>query len=316
MRTFPRPVTEEPLGNALHDLRLTGVFYAHADLTAPWGLTMPTFNGQVWFHVVVDGRCTLRMPAGDEVELRAGDMALVPRGGGHRLATSPHAACPLVTDLPEEAGTERYSRLRHGGGGPATTLVCGIVGLHHHAAHRIVDVLPEVVHLPAVRSIDAGWMDRTLAVMAAEARTPRMGGETVLTRLADVLVVHAIRVWLDGAAEARQGWLGALHDPHLGSVLQAVHRDPSRDWTVADLAEIAALSRSAFAARFTELLGTPPLRYVTEVRMRQAADTLAAEPELTVAEAARRAGYASEAAFNRAFRRTMGAPPGTFRATS
>jgi AraC-like DNA-binding protein len=316
MRAFPGPVTQDPLGAALHDLRLTGVFYAHAELTAPWGLTMPTFDGQLWFHIVVDGGCTLRMAPGNEVELRAGDMALVPKGGGHRLATSSHAPYPLVTDLPEEVGSERYSRLRHGGGGPATTLVCGIVGLHHHAAHQIVDVLPEVVHLPAARSIDAGWMDRTLAVMAAEARTPRMGGETVLTRLADVLVVHAIRVWLDGAPEARRGWLGALHDPHLGGVLQAIHRNPSRDWTVADLAAIAALSRSAFAARFTELLGIPPLRYVTEVRMRQAAGALAAEPELTVAEAGRRAGYASEAAFNRAFRRTMGAPPGTFRAAS
>ena len=152
-------------------------------------------------------------------------------------------------------------------------------------------------------------MQSTLRLMAAEAGALRPGGETVITRLADVLVVQAIRAWLETAPAARTGWLGALRDAQIGRALALIHGDPARDWTVASLARELAMSRSAFAARFTELVDEPAMRYLARWRMHVALDRLR-EEGVTVGELAGRLGYQSEAAFSRAFKRIVGSPPG------
>ena len=118
-------------------------------------------------------------------------------------------------------------------------------------------------------------MQSALRLMAAEARELRPGGEAVITRLADILVIQAIRAWIETDAGARTGWLGALQRPAIGRALALIHRDPARDWTVAALADELAMSRSAFAARFTELVGEPAMQYVTRWRMQVALDALA-----------------------------------------
>jgi AraC-like DNA-binding protein len=149
-------------------------------------------------------------------------------------------------------------------------------------------------------------------LMAAEARAFQAGGEAVITRLSDVLVIQAIRAWIETAPAARTGWLGALQDREIGRALTLVHRDPARQWTVASLAGELALSRSAFAARFTELVGEPAMQYVTRWRMQAAQSALETE-DVSVTELADRFGYRSEAAFARAFKRVIGAPPGAVR---
>jgi AraC-like DNA-binding protein len=156
------------------------------------------------------------------------------------------------------------------------------------------------------------WIASTLRFMAAEAREPRLGGETVITRLADILVIQAIRSWIEQDPAAQTGWLGALRDPQIGRAISLIHRDPARSWTVASLADEVAMSRSAFAARFTELVGEPPMHYVTRWRM-HAAVTWLQEENATLGELALRLGYQSEAAFSRAFKRFMGVSPGAVR---
>ena len=152
-------------------------------------------------------------------------------------------------------------------------------------------------------------MQSTLGLMAAEAREPRPGGEAVITRLGDILVIQAIRSWIETDPAARTGWLGALQDPQIGRAMALIHRDPARAWTVASLADELAMSRSAFAARFTELVDEPAMQYVTRWRMHVALTSLQDEGA-TVAELAGRLGYRSEAAFARAFKRVVGSPPG------
>src|SRR5262245_32119166 len=158
-------------------------------------------------------------------------------------------------------------------------------------------------------------MQGTLRLMAAEARELRPGGEAVITRLADVLVVQAIRVWLETDPAARTGWLGALQDKQVGRALTLIHRHPARAWTVSSLARELAMSRSAFAARFTELVGEPVMTYVSRWRM-QVAVGLLRDENATVAALAHRLGYRSEAAFARAFKRIVGVPPGSLRQTT
>jgi AraC-like DNA-binding protein len=155
-------------------------------------------------------------------------------------------------------------------------------------------------------------MQSVFRLMAVEAREFQPGGEAVITRLADVLVIQAIRAWIETAPAARTGWLGALQDPQIGRALALIHRDPARAWTVASLASELAMSRSAFAARFTELVTEPAMQYVTRWRMHVAQNALETEGA-TVAQLADRLGYRSEAAFARAFKRVVGIPPGAVR---
>jgi AraC-like DNA-binding protein len=299
---------DDPLGEALHFLRVTGSFYCRSELTAPWGLTMPDWPDCLWFHIVTAGRFHLEVDGVEPRVLQAGDLALVPHGQGHVLRSEPGAIAPDVLTLEHEF-QNRYAILRHGGGGAATTVVCGAVRLDHPAAHHIIAVLPEVVHVEPGGGRHAEWMQSTLRLIAAEAASLRPGGEAVLTRLSDILVIQALRGWIEHDPAAQRGWLGALRDPQIGRAISLIHRDPARDWTVASLASELAMSRSAFAARFTELVGEPAMRYVTRWRM-QVARSWLVEEGATVGGVAGRLGYQSEAAFSRAFKRTVGVSPG------
>ena len=307
--SWPPP---DPLGEALHFLRMDGAFYSRGELTAPWGITLPPMPGYLWFHVVTEGRVLLE--AGDEHSrwLQPGDLALVPHGEGHRLRSEPGVPVAEIIELDLEHPSDRYEILRHGEGGAPTTLICGAVRFGHPAARNLVAILPEVIVIEASDTPRSSWMQSVFRLMAVEAREFQPGGEAVITRLADILVIQAIRAWIETAPAARTGWLGALQDRQIGRALALIHREPARAWTVASLAHELAMSRSAFAARFTELVNEPAMRYVTRWRM-QVAQAALADGDATVGELADRLGYRSEAAFARAFKRVIGVPPGAVR---
>jgi len=302
----------DPLGEALHLLRMSGSFYCRAELAAPWGLDLPALPGCLMFHVLTSGGCWLEVEGVEPHRLQTGDLALVPHGRGHVLRSDPDAPAARLFDLPRELLSERYEVLRHGGGGAPTAMICGAVRFDHPAAHRLLDVLPPLVAVDALAAPQAEWVQSTLRLMIFEARELRPGGEAVLTRLADILVVQAIRSWIESDPAAHSGWLGALRDGQIGRALALIHRDPSRPWTVAALAGAAAMSRSAFAARFSELVGEPVMGYLTRWRM-LLASTWLVEDDAPIAELANRLGYRSEAAFSRAFKRVVGLPPGAVR---
>jgi AraC-like DNA-binding protein len=189
---------------------------------------------------------------------------------------------------------ERYEILRHGGGGEGIDMVCGAVRFDHPVARKLLAVLPRILTLdPATSPTQLEWLRSTLRLMALEAEGLRPGGETMITRLSDVLVVQALRAWLESDPAAQSGWLGALRDPQIGRAISLIHREPGRPWTVASLADQIPMSRSAFAARFTELVGEPARRNRGRTR---------GSFRLSL-----------EAAFARAFKRVIGTPPGALR---
>jgi AraC-like DNA-binding protein len=303
----------DPVGEALHLLRMTGAFYCRTEATAPWALEMPAFADCLSFHVVTTGGCWLSVEGIDPLYVRSGDLALVPHGRGHQLFSQPGVTpAGRVDQLPQQLISEHYSILRLGGGGAPSTLVCGIVSFADPAARQLVRLLPPVIHLDGGAAPSKTWISQTLSLMAAEVRQLRPGSEAVTTRLADILVIQAIRAWIEGDPAARTGWLGALQDEQIGQAIVAVHRNPEHPWTVASLASQAAMSRSAFAARFTQLVGEPAMQYVTRWRMHIALARLQQGPT-TVHQLATQLGYDSEAAFSRAFKRIIGVSPGAVR---
>ena len=187
-----------------------------------------------------------------------------------------------------------------------------MVRFGHPVARALVDLLPQAIVIDSALTGEWQWLSPMLSMMAAETKRPKPGGEAVITRLCDILVIQAIRSWIDNDPGATTGWLGALRDPAIGQAIALIHRQPERDWTVANLAAAVAMSRSGFSARFSELVGQSVMQYVTQWRMSLATDFLV-EEGLSVATVAAKLGYQSEAAFSRAFKRVTGSPPGAAR---
>jgi len=303
----------DPLGEALHQLRMCGVFYCQSALNAPWGARLPAMPGCLLLHLVTRGRCWLSTGSGvgDGRWLQAGDFALVPHGLGHSLQSDLRAPTPNLFDLPREWVSERFEILRSDGGGEATQMVCAAVRIDHPVAPQLLSALPAVIRIEAAELPPGNWLQPLLQLLADEARHLRTGGEAVITRLADILVIQAIRHWVQHDPTAKTGWLGALKDKRIGRALALIHRDPAQGWTVASLAQVTHMSRSAFSQRFTMLVGVPVLEYLTGWRMNLAQVLLS--QGLSMAEVAGRAGYQSEASFSRAFKRVHGSAPGRLR---
>lgn len=305
-------VPVNPLGEALHFLHMNGVFYTRSEFTAPWALDLPPLQNCLMFHVVTSGSSWLEVEGAEPHLLKPGDFALVPHGDGHRLLSAPGIPSAKLFDLPRKQISERYEILRYGNGGDSTNMICGAVRFDHPAAHNLIKLLPKLIYIDAWRSPQMEWTQSTLGLMAAEARKLRPGGETIITRLADILVIQAIRSWMSEDPVAQTGWLGALQDKEIGRAILLIQRDPAHAWTVASLAAAVAMSRSAFAARFKELVGESPMQYVARWKMNLALRWLK-EEDTTVSKLADRLGYQSEAAFSRAFKRFIGVSPGAVR---
>jgi AraC-like DNA-binding protein len=300
----------DPLTEALHDLRLRDSFYCRSELSAPWGLRIPRWDCAS-FHFVAEGRCFLRTGE-STTRLDAGDLVLLPHGHGHELADDRSTPAEPVESLPHEKLGKSAAILRHGGSGDEALLICGGV---HFEPHPLVELLPEVLYVGANDGKDEEWVELTLRIMAGEASQPRPGSETVMTRLADILVVGAVRVWLRKGSDGKSGWLSALRDAQIGRALVLMHKEAHSPWSVASLASEVHMSRASFAERFVELVGVPPMQYLTQRRMYLASGWIR-DDNMGVGEVAQRLGYGSAASFSRGFKRTMGVAPGSLRTGS
>jgi AraC-like DNA-binding protein len=292
-------------------LRLRGRVFCRSELRAPWGLSLPR-SDFAHFHAIERGGAWLRIAGREPLALAGGDLVVVPHGTGHTLTDSLGSrARPLAEMVP--AGVEAGCAVMRGGGeGAETRLVCGSFRFERRDAHPLVELLPAVIHLRPAETPAAEWLTATLCFLAWETREARPGTETIVSRLTDVIFVQVLRAWLESLPEGRGGWLGALRDRQIGAALAHVHRAPERPWTNAALAAAVGMSRSRFAARFSALVGEPPLAYLSRWRLETAAGLLL-DGTLGLGEIAARVGYESEAAFSKAFRRRFGAPPGAFR---
>lgn len=269
-----------------------------------WGNRFGPYPG-VGFHLVLRGSCWLISPGVPPTPMRAGDAVFLPHGSVHGMSDRPDVGLEELP--PDTCGVDITDPAQ-----TRTHLLCGAYRLDRTLSHPFLRSLPDVVRVPA----GSGHHDLRAAIdlLGAELTGPRPGSEAVLPALLDLVLVHLVRAWLDeqGAQHLDRGWPAAMTDPALLAALDRIHDEPSRPWTVQDLADTVRMSRTAFARRFTRVIGQPPLAYLTWWRLNTAARLLL-RSDAPLAHVARQVGYTSEFAFAAAFRREFDVAPGRFR---
>lgn len=301
----------DPLADVLDLGRVRGALVANVRAGAPWGLELPHSTGAS-FHAVTSGTAWLRVEGHDPRQLMPGDLLLLPSGAAHRLSSTPDEPCRRFDRAMKEALMTPEGDLDLAGHGAVTTFVCAGYDYDLEVAQPLMSLLPRVLHVPA-----DPFRGRNIAaivdLLAAEIGARAAGSSAAAARLIDLLLIAAIRRWGDTQLEGRRAsWLTALTDPMIGPVLALMHDRVAEPWTLEGLAREAHMSRATLARRFTEAVGKPPLTYLGEWRMHVAAERLK-HTTATVESIAREVGYSSEYAFNRAFSRHRGQPPGRYR---
>jgi AraC-like DNA-binding protein len=302
---------ETLIADLLRSIRLRGSIYFRPELAAPWGFSVAGTG--TTFHIVASGTCWLEVwGVKQRILLSVGDLVVVPRGIFHALRDAPTSPTVDFFDLARSHVIEKNRVFRAGGTGSVTKLVCGSMQLENGATDPLLALLPPLIYVKGGEEGAAPWLQATLMHLVDELDSNRLGAEAVVTRLADILFIQAVRLYLDQHATAESGWLAALRDDQVGRALALLHTQPNQPWTVASLAERVAVSRSAFAARFTHLVGEPPLHYLTRLRLHAASLRLQSSDD-TLRAVAASAGYGSVAAFAKAFKRQVGMTPGAYR---
>ncbi|HSZ41137.1 MAG TPA: AraC family transcriptional regulator [Trebonia sp.] len=289
------------LAGELEQARARGAVFSVLGRREPWGLE---FSGTrpLTAHILLAGAGVLEIPGSPGVAVAARDVVLVTAGTAYRLLGGSAA----------EAEPIGAARGRGSDDGPADAVIlCGAYVLEGSIGGSLLRALPRVVHLPAPALVAAH--SSAIDLLAAEAGSSGPGQQALLDRLLDLNLVYALRAWWARAEAEPPGWYRAAGDPFLGRVLDGLHARPAGAWSVPEMARLAGLSRAAFAARFTAVVGQSPGRYLTGLRMRLAEDALV-RTDAPIARVAADSGYGNEYAFATAFRRHHGMPPGKWRA--
>jgi AraC-like DNA-binding protein len=311
MRKMEPLRSPDALGEVFKLLQLDQTTYYHAEFFAPWAFKMTAIPK---FHFVTSGRCWLKIDGEESFPLEAGDFVILPRGKVHRIASDPSARLVNIDSVPCQKFSGRLSAFKYGARGARTTLICGDLNFTHPAGSHLISYLPKVMHVKAIANRSMEWIHTTARFMLVEEKNFQPGGETIVTRLADILVILAIRSWIEQHPQELTGWLTGLQDNRISSAIAFIHQSPEKDWTLDSLAEVAAMSRSAFSARFSKLVGEPAMKYVTRWRMHLASIYLR-DGNRTIDDIAALLGYGSGPAFSRAIRRIYGKWPGDLRAS-
>lgn len=312
----------DALSETLRVVRLTGAIFINGRFTAPWCYLSPSAESAapllepgaekiVIFHLITEGECFVELCDEPPVRLSAGDAVLFPRGDAHRMASAPGVP-PAKPGRLAELLSRRPGYIRYGGGGAPTRLVCGYLACEARLARLLLAGLPRIVKV-SVRGSNAGvWLEASVRYALAEARSPRPGGAGVLAKLAEVLFIEVLRLYVGEQGAQGTGWLAGLRDRIVGAALNALHERPAHPWTLDELARAAGTSRSVLAERFQAVVGTAPMQYLTQWRMLLAANLLS-RSNAPLARIAEDVGYQTDTAFSRAFRREYGAPPAAWR---
>ncbi len=308
-------VSSDLINELLQGMRLRGVQYRRIEAGPVFGVSFEARPGHAYFHFLAAGCATLRLDDGSLYELSAGNAVFISHGGAHGLLSSPDVPERDICSFEATTLGDAVCAIKTSAdGSPGTLLFSACMEFELGSIQGLGRLMPAMMLIDARGQRYPGLMP-ILATMEREVCSARIGYAGILARLADVVAAMIVRGWVECACGNASGLVAALRDPRLARALLALHQQPGRDWSVAELAAQGHTSRSVFADRFQATLGVPPLRYATELRMRLASQWLTLE-RLPIEEVAQRLGYTSQAAFSRAFKRITGQPPGASRARS
>jgi AraC-like DNA-binding protein len=309
----------DPLSDLLRAVRLNGAFFYGVEATDPWSVSsgpaaelipqvLPDVEHLIPYHILTSGTCWAGLRGEKQILMHAGDAIVFPQGDPHFISSGEghHVKHHVYNDTPKRYPATVY--LGHGGGERAT-FVCGYLGCDLRPYNPLVWALPRRMH---IRGIARGWLAEFPREVVAESQLGRVGSETKLTRMAELMFIEVVRRQLESLPPQQTGWLAGLRDPIVAPALAHMHERPAHPWTLAELARAIATSRTVLAERFSQLVGVPPMQYLTQWRLQLAAEQLVRGSDKVSAIGAR-VGYESEAAFSRAFKRATGHAPATWR---
>jgi AraC-like DNA-binding protein len=293
--------------------RVTGMVAMQLRARGSWGLAGDGIHDAA-FLVVAQGSCWLRVAGHSPIQLVRGDVVMLPGGSAHALTSSRNGRARPARELLAQRPAGEDGVVDLGGSGPVVHLIHGQFTFEHDQPHPVLSLLPPLLYIPGAPA-GAAELAAVVQMLATELARPQPGSDTVVARLADILFVHILRAWVTAGHDPGPSWLGALRDSQIGTALARLHAHPDRPWTTESIAAEVAMSRAAFARRFTRLVGEAPLAYLTRWRLNLAARRLR-DTDQPIAVVAGQVGYGSEYSFSRAFTRFHGQPPGRYRRRS
>ena len=316
----------DPISNVLETIKLSGVIFLRATLGGRYGIEMPPptlshpmlrpptpEHRLVMFHIVRDGSGFVHVEGDVPKKLERGDLIIVLADVVHSVVDQPgQRTIPSAELSPIMTASAAPPAVVVGDGPPTLRLVCGMLQFVERGISPIFSALPPYLLVRRDEGPSTEWLQESVSHILREVDSGREDSQALLSRLTELLFVETLRAYLKKVPAGAGGWFAGLKDPVVGRAIEALHRDPARAWTVAQLAKEVAVSRSALASRFSEVLDTPPMTYLAQWRVRLATNLLE-DPRLSIGEVASRVGYVSESAFHRAFKREMGEPPATWR---
>ena len=312
----------DALSEVLKIIKLGGALFFNAEFSAPWCVTSskssevapllcPGARHVIIYHYLTEGRAYAQLAEGSRRDVGPGDVVIFPHGDAHTLGNG--------ADRPVDSLKIFASNLsnglkvaRYGGGGELTKFVCGYMACDPSLSEVILAGLPSMFVVNIANDAAGQWLANSIQFSVREAGGPGTGSDVVIARLSEVLFVETLRRFIQDLPDQQKGWLAGARDPVIGEALALLHKDPGHPWTIANLAHRVGVSRTRFAERFHHFLGEPPMTYLARWRLKLAAEILASS-DANVSEVAADVGYASEAAFNRVFKREFGCPPAQFR---
>jgi AraC-like DNA-binding protein len=320
----------DALSDVLRAVKLTGAVFVTVDVSPPWSapvpstdalrsIIMPSAQHLISYHLVTSGSCWAIPQQGDPVQLKTGDVIVFPRGDSHVMCSDPKVPRGAKFDLSRVRPAEQWPfRIVGKANGPSRLgIICGFLGCDVRPFNPLIPALPRIMVVNDAGGLKDGgtkdgWLGQLMRLAVAEATDKRAGGEGVLARLSELMFVEAVRRHIDSLPAEQTGWLAGLRDRFVGHSLTLLHGAPAHPWTIEKLAREVGLARSSLAERFVHFVGQPPMHYLTHWRIQIAAGLLSSGTA-NVASIAEDVGYESEAAFSRAFKKLVGAPPATWR---
>jgi AraC-like DNA-binding protein len=317
-------MSTDVLSEVLRAVRLSGAVFFEVKTASPWVAeapaakwiaphVMPGAEHVIEYHAVTAGSCWGGLAGEPPVELHAGDVIVFPQGDAHTLSSTPGMRGPQELEVYRrpEAGRLPVALSLDVRGKIDAQLVCGFIGCDARPFNPLLKSLPRVMLSRRDAAGNGELLQHLVRVALLESTTAREGGETMLSRISELLFIEVVRGYCAALPDETKGWLAGLRDDLVGRALTLLHDRPAEAWSLDSLAKAVGTSRSILAERFHAYVGTPPMHYLARWRMQLAATWLASN--LALAEVAERVGYGSEAAFSRAFKRLVGVAPSAWR---